>query len=213
MPATPPKGPPKFVPTLTDVVQVSGDAVPGPDLGSETPRQAAGLASGSGSGPVPAREPAPVPAAPFTAMPTDDARPMASPEPVAAPSEAVELLPHTVSLVVPGPQDDAPAHAAPATPMATPTAVPPSAASPAGPAAPTLTAADFSGIEEMVIHRIIQRVDVVLDQRLREAIATVVQEQTRSMVPRLREEVESVVRHAVYEAVADELAAPGGPQR
>ena len=41
--------------------------------------------------------------------------------------------------------------------------------------------------------------------RLREAIATVVHEQTRSMVPRLREEVESVVRNAVYEAVAQEL--------
>lgn len=63
------------------------------------------------------------------------------------------------------------------------------------------------GIEELVVHRVMQRVDVVLDQRLREAIALVVQEQTRSMVPRLREEVESVVRHAVYEAVADELAA------
>jgi hypothetical protein len=35
----------------------------------------------------------------------------------------------------------------------------------------------------------------------------VVQEQTRSVLPRLREEIESVVRHAVYEAVADELAA------
>ncbi len=186
MAATPPKGPPKFVPTLTDVVQVSGDAVPGPDVASEPPGQpgqAAGMASGSG--PVPARESA------------------------SAPAEAVELLPHSVFSVAPSQQDDVPAHAA----SATPTALPPSAASPAGPAAPTLTAADFSGIEEMVIHRIIQRVDVVLDQRLREAIATVVQEQTRSMVPRLREEVESVVRHAVYEAVADELAAPGGPQR
>lgn len=171
MPATPPKGPPKFVPTLTDVVQVSGDAVPGPDLASETPGQPAAMAPGAG------------------------------------PSESVELLPHTVFSAVPAQQDDAPAHAAPATPT------PPSAALPEGLAAPTLTAADFSGIEEMVIHRIIQRVDVVLDQRLREAIATVVQEQTRSMVPRLREEVESVVRHAVYEAVADELAAPGGPQR
>lgn len=173
MPATPPKGPPKFVPTLTDVVQVSGDAVPGPDLGSETPGQPAAMAPGAG------------------------------------PSESVELLPHTVFSAVPAQQGDAPAHAAPATA----TAMPPSAALLEGPAAPTLTAADFSGIEEMVIHRIIQRVDVVLDQRLREAIATVVQEQTRSMLPRLREEVESVVRHAVYEAVADELAAPGGPQR
>ncbi|EER60007.1 conserved hypothetical protein [Acidovorax delafieldii 2AN] len=57
-----------------------------------------------------------------------------------------------------------------------------------------------------MVHRVMQRVDVVLDQRLREAIALVVQEQTRSLLPRLREEVESVVRHAVYEAVADELA-------
>ena len=62
------------------------------------------------------------------------------------------------------------------------------------------------GVEEYMIHRVMQRVDVVLDQRLREAIATVVQEQTRSVLPRLREEIESVVRNAVYEAVADELA-------
>ena len=51
-----------------------------------------------------------------------------------------------------------------------------------------------------------QRVDVSLDHRLREAIAVVVQEQTRSVVPRLREEIEAVVRQSVYEAVADELA-------
>lgn len=60
--------------------------------------------------------------------------------------------------------------------------------------------------EEYLVHRLMQRVDLVLDQRLREAIASVVQEQTRSIVVRLREEVESVVRQAVYESVADELA-------
>jgi hypothetical protein len=60
--------------------------------------------------------------------------------------------------------------------------------------------------EEYLVHRLMQRVDLVLDQRLRDAIATVVQQQTRSIVVRLREEVESVVRQAVYEAVADELA-------
>ena len=76
----------------------------------------------------------------------------------------------------------------------------------ARPVAPSPSMAPLpEGIEEHLIHRVMQRVDVVLDQRLREAIATVVQEQTRSMVPRLREEVESVVRHAVYEAVAQEL--------
>ncbi|WP_027996314.1 hypothetical protein [Simplicispira psychrophila] len=62
------------------------------------------------------------------------------------------------------------------------------------------------GFEELLVHRVMQRVDVGLDRRLRDAIATVVQEQTRSVLPRLREEVESVVRQVVYEAVAEELA-------
>ncbi len=168
MPATPPKGPPKFVPTLTDVVQVAGDAAPGtapaPDAPG-APAEGAGPSSGS----------------------------------LAPPATALdgEAAPDAPDVPVPGLPVDGPR----------------TVAAPAMPAAPPPIAADFAGIEEMVIHRIIQRVDVVLDQRLREAIATVVQEQTRSMVPRLREEVESVVRHAVYEAVADELAAPGGPQR
>ncbi len=181
MAATPPKGPPKFVPTLTDVVQVSGDAVPGAAHGDAAP---------SGTEPPPA----------------GDARP---------------AIPTGTPFPAPVPTSDAPAATGTsadgdpiaAVPVAVPVLAGPPLAAPAEPSVPPLTAADFSGIEEMVIHRIIQRVDVVLDQRLREAIATVVQEQTRSMVPRLREEVESVVRHAVYEAVADELAAPGGPQR
>ncbi len=71
-------------------------------------------------------------------------------------------------------------------------------------AAPVLLS---EGVEELLIHRVMQRVGVVLDHRLRDAIATVVQEQTRSVLPRLREEIESVVRQAVYEAVTDELAA------
>lgn len=66
------------------------------------------------------------------------------------------------------------------------------------------------GFEELLVHRLMQRVDMALDQRLRDAIATVVQEQTRSVLPRLREEVESVVRQVVYEAVADELASKDG---
>ena len=64
-------------------------------------------------------------------------------------------------------------------------------------------------LEEQIVHRVMQRVDVSLDHRLREAIAAVVQEQTRLVVPRLREEIESVVRQSVYEAVADELAQKG----
>lgn len=86
----------------------------------------------------------------------------------------------------------------------------PTPAAPAMPAAPTMESIWDSHAqqvtEEYLVHRLMQRVDLVLDQRLRDAIATVVQQQTRSIVVRLREEVESVVRQAVYEAVADELA-------
>jgi len=86
----------------------------------------------------------------------------------------------------------------------------PTPAFPAMPAAPTMESIWDSHAqqvtEEYLVHRLMQRVDLVLDQRLRDAIATVVQQQTRSIVVRLREEVESVVRQAVYEAVADELA-------
>lgn len=95
-----------------------------------------------------------------------------------------------------------------------PVAPPPAALEPAPAPAPTSVAVEVAlaplaslpdGFEELLVHRVMQRVDVGLDQRLRDAIATVVQEQTRSVLPRLREEIESVVRQVVYEAVADEL--------
>lgn len=126
----PPRTPPRFVPTLTDVVQVPGTAQFAPSRAEDVPQP----------------QPQPLPAA-----------------------DQVEAA---------------------RSPAAGPGHLP-------------------DGIEEYVVHRLMQRVDLVLDQRLREAIALVVQEQTRSMVPRLREEVESVVRHAVYEAVAEELARDG----
>ncbi|MNY81558.1 hypothetical protein D3C86_2231720 [compost metagenome] len=46
----------------------------------------------------------------------------------------------------------------------------------------------------------------MLDQRLRESIAQVLQEQTRSLTLRLQEELESVVRQTVQEALAQERA-------
>ncbi|GKS91090.1 hypothetical protein [Acidovorax sp. SUPP2539] len=169
--SSPPKAPPRFVPTLTDVVQLS-DGVPG--VGQPDP-----AAPGSPAPAAPAVSPS-FPKPPVVAgLPP---RPVLSP--VVAPSMARPVV---------------------------------SPAAPVAPRAPVPSPMDFGrsaeglkDIEEVVIHRVMQRVDVVLDQRLREAIATVVLEQTRSIVPRLREEVESVVRHAVYEAVAEELAGHAG---
>lgn len=149
----PPAGqPPRFVPTLTEVVQID-------DMASEAPPAAE----------PPAVAPPPLPTSGWPSVPPAPVTPASWP--------AVPVVP------APHPQPSAPAAQSPLSVLP-------------------------EGIEEYIVHRVMQRVDVVLDQRLREAIATVVQEQTRSLVPRLREEVESVVRHAVYEAVADELA-PG----
>ncbi len=158
IPPQPPKGPPRFVPTLTEVVRI--DQATGPD-----------------------------------------AAPPAAHAPPAAP---------------PASWDAASGLAAPAVPVPAPWQQPAAAAFAPPPGAapqPASASALPAGIEEYIVHRVMQRVDVVLDQRLREAIATVVQEQTRSMVPRLREEVESVVRHAVYEAVAEELSTDAAAPR
>jgi hypothetical protein len=59
---------------------------------------------------------------------------------------------------------------------------------------------------EQLAQRVLQRVDLALDRRVREAIATVVIQQTEQLAPLLREQVEQAVRQVVAEAVADEIA-------
>lgn len=66
--------------------------------------------------------------------------------------------------------------------------------------------------QEELVRRIMQRIDLTLDRRLREAIAGVVLEHSRLLAPALREQIEGVVAAAVSEAVADELH-PGRPAR
>jgi hypothetical protein len=70
----------------------------------------------------------------------------------------------------------------------------------------------FGSMQEQMVHRVMQRVDVLVEQRLLEAINTVVQQYTKSLEPLLREEIEYVVRQSVSEAVAEELP-PAGPAR
>lgn len=65
----------------------------------------------------------------------------------------------------------------------------------------------FGSMQEQMVHRVMQRVDVLVEQRLFEAINTVVQQYTKSLEPLLREEIEYVVRQSVSEAVAEELPA------
>lgn len=73
---------------------------------------------------------------------------------------------------------------------------------------PTAGVAPLPAIDqEQWVRRIMQRVELTLDRRLREAVAAVIVEQTRNLGPLLREEVEAVVREAVAQAMSDELAA------
>jgi hypothetical protein len=74
----------------------------------------------------------------------------------------------------------------------------------AGPGAGT-PAAGLS--QDQLIHRVMQRVDLTLERRLREAIAATVLEQTRTIGPLLRGEIEAVVRQTVSQAFAEELEA------
>lgn len=69
-----------------------------------------------------------------------------------------------------------------------------------------MSAEQATDFEEMLVHRVLQRVDIALDQRLRTAVAAVVEEHSRSLLPKLREEVKGVVSRVVNEAVADELS-------
>jgi hypothetical protein len=61
--------------------------------------------------------------------------------------------------------------------------------------------------QEQLVQRVMHRVDISLERRLRESIAAAVLEQTRALGPILREEIELVVREAVSQAFAEEIAA------
>lgn len=69
---------------------------------------------------------------------------------------------------------------------------------PTPPAPPSLS-------EEQIAHRVLQRVELQLDRRLREAIGAVILEQTNALAPLLRERLQVVVREIVSDAVADEM--------
>lgn len=187
---TTPRVPPRFVPTLTEVVQGGDQPAPQSVPALRPPAAPERLAA-----PVAISPPAVI-SSPAASSGAALAR---SSVPPAVPPKAVQAAPvavpqaSTLSAVAALATEKRGLAAA-----ALPTAKP----MPTAPARKMLSE-DF---EELLVHRVMQRVDVSLDLRLRDAIASVVLEQTRSILPRLREEVESVVRHAVYEAVADELA-------
>ena len=69
--------------------------------------------------------------------------------------------------------------------------------------------ASLHQLEDQVLHRVMQRVDLVLERRLREAVSQLILTHTQTLGPRLREEIELVVRESVSQAIAQELSQAG----
>ena len=74
-----------------------------------------------------------------------------------------------------------------------------------GQAAINLNAQDWQDISQQALARVTTRVDVVLEERLRYALADVVQEHTAALYQAMRQEVEQAVHLSVQEAIAEEL--------
>ena len=72
-------------------------------------------------------------------------------------------------------------------------------------AVPQQTTAFTGELETELIMRVMQRVDLVLERRLREAVGQLILAHTQTLGPRLREEIELVVRESVRQAVGHEL--------
>ena len=61
-------------------------------------------------------------------------------------------------------------------------------------------------LQDDLVQRVMQRVDLLLERRVREAVATVIVQQTQDLLPQLRAEIEAAVLSSVLEALAQ---APG----
>ncbi|UVH60913.1 hypothetical protein NWF24_16280 [Variovorax paradoxus] len=91
-------------------------------------------------------------------------------------------------------------------PQAAPASQPDPASAMALPPAAQLSQAEIVSLEEQLLHRVLQRVDLSLEERLSDTVSAAVQHQLDAMVPRLRNEIEAVLRALVIEAMAAELS-------
>lgn len=140
--ATTPRTPPRFVPTLTTVLEMpsraqAGDGAPATPPASYVPSQARSEARAVEAGAAAAIEP----------------------------SQAIALSPQA-----------------------------------------QLTEAEAFRLEEQLLHRVLQRIDLSLEEKLSDAVSAAVQHHLDSMIPRLRHEIEVILRALVSEALASELS-------
>ncbi len=71
---------------------------------------------------------------------------------------------------------------------------------------PAAGAPEMNNLQEQMVHRVMQRVDLTLDRLLRETVGRLVLEHTQALAPSLRDEIEIVVRQSVNQAFEQELA-------
>src|SRR5262245_49903198 len=66
--------------------------------------------------------------------------------------------------------------------------------------------------EEALMHRVLQRLELTLDEQVRQVVASALEEQMKELAPRIRQRVDNAVRKAVTQAVAGELKPPLQPR-
>lgn len=71
--------------------------------------------------------------------------------------------------------------------------------------APGVADTSLQSLEDQMVQRVLQRVDLTLERRLHGALAALLASHTRELMPHLRDEIEAVVRRAINEAVAQEM--------
>lgn len=64
--------------------------------------------------------------------------------------------------------------------------------------------------EEVLVQRVLQRLELTLDEQVRAVVSSALEEQMKELAPRIRQRVDNAVRKAVTQAVAGELRIPPG---
>ncbi|SCK54842.1 hypothetical protein VAR608DRAFT_5624 [Variovorax sp. HW608] len=133
------------------------------------------------------------------------------------------FVPTLTTVFEPSQDDTPPVSPALIAPSDTPSTAPPAtAAEPSRAVALSpearISEAEAFRLEEQLLHRVLQRVDLSLEERVSDAVSAAVQHHLDTMIPGLRREIEAVLRQLVSESLARELSEnPGstptfGPQ-
>lgn len=186
-----PGNPPRFVPTLTEVVDelAPSSPVPAPDEQSHQPVLQQGLPALRGMPVIPRNLPPlpdSLPPQPSLSVAPGQANAVETPIMAVAPQDPVQPASDENSA---GNEDE------------DRTEAPQSASGPTAETVEPLADEPIQELEEDLSQRLMQQVDLLLEQRLKSAIAALLQEQLDALAPRLHEQVQTTVRQLVQEAV------------